>query len=77
MFFVKMPSFADVVHGVPNGSNIKRTRAVDRTIAVGMCGKSDARSRNAPVLLLRTCHLPHFVRHVHKNMLLAARTRSL
>ena len=26
-FFVTMPLFADVVHGVPNGSNIKRTRS--------------------------------------------------
>ena len=25
--FVKMPLFADVVHGVPNGSNIKRMRS--------------------------------------------------
>ena len=26
-FFVKMPLFADVEHGVPNGSNINKTRS--------------------------------------------------
>ena len=41
---------------------------MDRKVAVGMCGKSDARGRNPPVLFLRTCHLPHLVRHVHKHV---------
>ena len=29
-------------------------RVEDRKVAVGMCGKSDARGRNPPVLFLRT-----------------------
>ena len=65
--FVKMPSFAEVVHGVPNGSNIKRTRSGSKS-RCGHAWKSDARGRNPPVLFLRTCHLPHFVRHVHENV---------
>ena len=63
---VKMPLFADMVHGVPTGSNIKKGAQWIEKIAVGMCGKSDARGRNPPLSFLRTCHLPHFVRHVHK-----------
>ena len=34
---VKMPSFADVVHGVPNGSNINRTRSGSKSRCGHVC----------------------------------------
>ena len=80
VLFVKMRLFADVAlyMACQTGATSKR-RAVDRTVAVGSCRKSDARGRNPPLLFLRTCHLPHVVRHVHKScmLLVAVRTRSL
>ena len=62
--FVKMRLFADVATACQTGSTSKGC-AVDRKVAVGILWESDASGRNPPLLLQRTCHLPHFVRHVH------------
>ena len=51
--------------------------AMDPKVAVGICRTSDARGRNPPLLFLRTCHLPHFSRHVRKCCLRLVAVRTL